>query len=340
MKKQWTARASFLLLAVPLLFLGCGEDDPVDPPTETCSVTVSNPTSGSSFIPGDPDNDNMPIRWAETGEATRVSVELLKAGSVVGIISGSAPNSGFYSWTADNMDAANGDDFSIRITALGEDNCLGLSGQFSLTNTVGCSLDFLTVFDPDIDLIAGNELTLTWDSDHTLGNVSIELWRQDTDARIGYINDSALDDDGSYTWVIDSLNSGTYQSYFLKIVANGVDDCFGISGDFPMVDDDLCIIGMMAPQPGAVWTEGQSYDIDISPSEGVTSVNLMLYKNFEFLGNINFAPILVEDFPYTWEQVSDFGNESGTDTYRIKAVNNDDQYCVGISETFTIISTQ
>jgi len=342
MKKQWAVVTTLLLLAAPFVMLGCGgDDDPTDPPEEACSITVTTPVAGDGFVPGDPDNQTVRIRWDKTGSASQVSIELLKAGTLVDIIASSAANSGLYVWTASNMGAPNGTDFTIQVTALNEDNCFGVSSPFSLTNIIGCDVTITNVFEQGATLVAGNALTLTWDSASTMGNVSFELWREDNDAgAVGFINEAPLDDTGSWDWTIDSLNSGTYDYYYLKIIANGVEECVGTSDTFAMVDVNICTIEMISPQPDDVWTEGQPHIIDIVASNDVTAVNFRLYKGQEFLGNITFAPVLVTDIPYVWESVDDFGNETGNTLYRIRAVNVDDQYCVGESEPFTIISTQ
>ncbi len=343
MKKHWAVLSVALLIAVPFVLWGCGgDDDPTDPPVEACSITVTTPVTGDAFVPGDPDNQTVRIRWDKSGDAARVSIELLKAGELVDVIAPNATNNGVYTWTASNMGAANGADFSVRVTALDEDNCLGVSGQFSLTNTVGCSLAFTNDFDHDITFVAGDNLTLTWYSNSTLGNVSIELWRGDDNTTpVGFITEAPLPDTGSYDWTIDSLNSGTYDFYTLKIIANGVDGCFAVSDTFGIADEDVCSINISSPQPDVVWTEGHTEEIDLIASDDVTAVNLRLYKGSEFLGNITYAVdgVLVADMPYSWV-VSDFGNEVGNTVYRIRAISIDDQYCIGISEPFTIISTQ
>ena len=41
--------------------------------------------------------------------------------------------------------------------------------------------------------------------------------------------------------------------------------------------------------------------------------------------------------PYQWDSVSAFGNEVGIESYRVRAINVDDQYCVGESAAFTIM---
>ncbi len=340
MKKQWVILLVALLVALPFFLWGCGgDDDPTDPPVESCAITVTTPAVGDAFVPGDVDNQTVRIRWDKSGNAPTVSIELLKSGALVDVIAASVNNSGFFQWIANNLGAANGSDFAIRVTALGEDDCLGISGQFSLTSISGCSIAFTNEFDGEIPYLAGNTLTLTWDSGNTLGNVSVELWRMDDNAApVGFINEAPIDDDGSYDWTIDSLNSGTYDFYYLKILANGVVDCIGQSPIFAMVDEDVCSIALMSPQPGDVWNEGQIHDIDITNSADVTEVSLRLYNGAVFLGTIH-TNVLVADLPYAWT-VLDFGNETGNSSYRVRAISVDDQYCVGESEAFTIISQQ
>lgn len=330
MKKIMTVMWAVMLVALPLGLWGCGDDDPVDPPVDNCSVTVTSPVAGDSFRPGDEDHEIMNIRWTSEGDATLVKIELLKADVLVGVIHPSIPNSGFFRWTASNMGAANGADFAIRVSAQGEDNCLGVSGQFSMTSIIGCALDFTNEF-PDT-LFADDIFNLTWDSANTTGHVDIQLRKQDSS--LGLIA-AGIDDDGSFDWTVDSLHNGSYGYYFLRILDSDLGTCYADSVTFAMVDEDVCFVDVINPQAGAVWDEGTTQDIMISAPLEVTSVDLRLYTGTVFVSAIA-TDVPVANFPYSWT-VNDFGNTQGTSMYRIQATNSDDQYCLGQSGAFTIV---
>jgi len=324
------------VLAVLFLFIflglgGCGSDDPVDPEPESCSISVTSPTAGNSFIPGNEDQNTVNIRWDRSGSASFVMIELLKAGSVLGTIHPSASNSGFYRWTASTMGAANGSDFAIRVSALGESGCTSTSGLFTMNSILGCAMDFTNQF-PD-SLIAGEIFNLTWESSNTTGFVDIQLRKQDQ--ILGYIA-SRTEDDGSFNWTVDSLHNGTYDFYYLRIQDSDVETCFADSVMFRMVDEDICYIDILEPMVHAIWDEGTVQNINISVSDEVSMVDLRLYTGNVFVGQIA-DNVLLDDFPYSWT-VSDFDNLEGLTMYRVVAINSDDQYCEGRSGFFTINS--
>ncbi len=330
MKKLITILPLFILTALFFSAGGCGSDDPVDTQAEACSVTVTSPVAGASFRPGDDIHETVHIRWSSGGDASLVKIELLKADIVLGIIHPSVNNNGYYRWTANNMGAANGADFAIRVSALSEDNCLGVSGLFTLTNTVGCDFEFTNEF-PDT-LFAGELFNLTWNSTNSTGHVDIQLRKQDQSLGLIAVD---IEDVGSYDWTVDSLHNGSYGYYFLRVIDSDLEDCFADSVTFAMVDEDVCFIDVINPADAAVWVEGTSQDIMISAAVGVTSVDLRLYIGSVFLGAIA-SDVPVANFPYTWN-VDDFDNTEGMTPYRIMAVNNDDNYCLGRSGDFTIV---
>ncbi|MCP4292235.1 MAG: hypothetical protein GY780_10440 [bacterium] len=344
--KKHGAFIRFALLAIVLsivttVFWGCGsDDDPVDPPAADCAISLISPNAGESFIPGDADHQTVNIRWSEEGDSPTVNIELLKGGNLVGLISSSVVNSGgFYRWVANNMGADNGDDFSIRVTANDDNTCFGTSGEFSLTSIIGCSMSITSSFvdehEEPLVFQAGEHYELTWDHANTTGSVSIELWKQDQN--LGYVTETPIANTGTFDWLIDSLHNGTYSYYVLKVRDSEVSECVAESPMFPMVDSQVCSITISNPGSDEVWIEGTSEDIDMTFSPDVSMVDLRMYVGNIYLGTI-MTNVLVEDFPFTWLSVNDYGNTQGSSFYRIRAVNTEDQYCVGISEAFTIIS--
>lgn len=335
MKKPLAFLTAFLLITFVVLLWGCqGSDGPGDPAPDPCSLTISSPAAGSEFLPGDVDHQTVSIRWTRTGGADSVSIDLLKGGTLVGPVIPATANDGFYSWTARNLGAANGSDFALKVTALGESACTDTSALFTLTNTIGCSLAFTNTFGDT--LIAGAMLPLTWDSQSTTGLVDIRLIKQDGSFE-GFVAEGLVDD-GDFDWNIDSLHQGTYDHYFLKISDSSVTGCEGVSNSFRMEDDDVCSIGLINPSAGVVWEEGDTETIMFSASVEVSRLDLRLYMGNVFLGTI-VSDLDASSSQYQW-QVWDFGNDppSADNRYRIRAINSDDQYCVGKSGLFTIHS--
>jgi hypothetical protein len=347
MKKMFTLPVLLLVMFVFLAQGGCGgDDDPGNPAPEACSISVTNPISGASYWNG----DDVSIRWRKTGSASQVDIKLLKGDNVVGNI-GVEENTGYQGWTATTFGAATGDDYAIRVTAVGEDGCGDDSGRFTIINTEGCTLDFTINYDPDEDpdtpffLEAGQEFEITWDSYHTAGSVDIELLRGDLpeDAPVGYIV-SNTPDDGSFVWTVDSLHQGTYEFFYLRISARGVDGCSALSEQFPIIDEDICEILVNEPQPGTLWNVGEIVTITFTALDPATSrVQIGLYQGIELA--VSLTPdqgyITVDNtgMPQDFSWMVDLtGYEPQGNEYRIVVRDADDQYCFGRSERFTINS--
>ncbi len=321
-----------LLLLLIASLVGCGgDDDPADPPVDNCSVEVSSPPAGSSFQPGNPDLQTVNIRWTDTGDPETVTIELRKAGNLVGPIAIGVANSGYHRWTASNMGAANGSDYNLRVIADGEVGCFGDSDEFTLTNTVGCSFEFTNEFDPERDYDAGDTMPLEWTSANNTGYVDIEL-RHLTDS-LGLIAEG-IDDSGSFSWTMDSLHNGSSSVYYLRIVDTVLDDCYTDSPTFSLIDTEVCFIDVVHPSSVTELDVGDTLEINLSHSPDVTTVDMRLYLGNQFLGTIaTDHDVTGPNFQWT---VNDFDNVGSPTMYKIRVINSEDQYCMGQSETFTI----
>ena len=324
-----------VLLVLPVFFLfqsGCGgDDDPGDPQPEECSLTVTAPIAGSSYLSG----ERVGITWNKQGTAAQVVIELLKEGDQVAVID-TVANDRYQRWTADTMGAVSGDDFALRLTALGEAGCTDTSDEFTILDVSGCNLAFTMADTAFLD--AGMQYEVTWDSEHTAGSVDLELMRGDLpdDEPVGFIA-SNIPDSGSYLWTVDSLHQGTYDYYYLRITARDVADCSAESNTFRINDDDICEIWINEPQPGVHWISGETRNIVFTaPDPATTHVNINLYEGVQFVNNIaaNVATTGAQQ-SVSWV-VNTTGSASPGTTYRIKISDAVDQYCVGWSEHFTI----
>lgn len=341
MKKLLTLPVLLLVLTASLTQIGCGgSDDPVTPPPEECSITVTTPIADDTFQSG----EQIRIRWDETGTAEQVTIDLLKGGSLVDNIDTTA-NDGYKSWDASTLGAASGNDFSIRVLAVGETGCGDTSGNFTILNTEDCNFNFTIDFDPDNDpetvliLNAGEEFEITWTSENTTGFVNIELLRGDLpdDAPVGFIASNVLDS-GSYLWTVDSLHEGTYDYFYLRISDRNVAGCSAITQMFPIIDEDVCEIWVSQPQPGVTWDEGTTQTISFTAMDpNTTHVNINLYQGNVWVNNIETnlsipSPGVEQDIQWV---VDTIGSTSST-SFRIKVSDALDQYCVGWSANFTI----
>ncbi len=314
---------------------GCGGDDGGGTPqVEDCGITVTAPALATLFQPGDDTQDVCTIRWSSTGDPAGVDITLRKADQEVGTIALAQADNGLYFWTADNMGAANGADYTIRVTASDDDTCYGDSPQFSLVNLDGCNFVFTNDM---VDEYTDTEvLNLTWTSQHTSGSVDIELHT----LGLGYLATIAegTPDDGSFDWNVDSYHfSNYYEFYQLHLVDSSLESCTAVSDTFAILDSDICTIVVVEPAEGDSWSEGESRDIVLDAAIEVSAVELRLYVGSVFVGLIAQDVDITQASTYTWT-VNDFDQViGGNSNYRIRAYNVDDQYCVGVSQLFTII---
>lgn len=332
-------RSLYLLVTVlglaSLALWGCGGDDDGGgtPEPEDCAITITGPATATVFQPGNDDQDDCTIRWNHAGEAPTVDITLHKAGQQVGVIAAGDPNDGTYFWEADNMGAANGDDFTIRVTATSEAGCFGESGEFTIINTEGCNFTFTN------NWLSGyfenTVVDLTWESYHHTGSVDIELHTVVDGYRGSLVQ--GLPDEGRFEWTVDSLNYANFYGFYrLKLVDSNLETCYAWSDTFSITDPNICLIDVVQPAEGVVWAEGSDQDIVLSITADVSAVDLRLYAGSMFINHIAQGVDVTQDPSYTWT-VNDWDNtQGGTSSYRIRAFNVDDDYCVGVSELFTI----
>lgn len=325
-----------MLAAVVGLVAGCGGGgggEPIEP--QPCSITNVNTGTQSSWLVGIDGPTNL--RWSHTGSAASVGIELLKAGTVVAVVSASTPNDGFFPWTPSTGGQPNGNDFGLRVTALGETGCAGEKTGLTLTDVTGCNLDWTSAV---VDsLTAGQSTVLTWTGGHTSGMVDIELWQDDLggEPQLVGIVVAGTPDDGSYTWnPIDSFNFGTNDWFELHISDPVVPGCAAVSDVFRLVDDVVCSCLILGFPAGATFNLGQTVPLTVSQANGNGLVILKLMAGAEPVPGGTIAVDVPVEVAWDW-QVSDYGYTGADRTkFHVKAIDATDGYCVGISDVFSI----
>ncbi len=330
MKKLLALAALALVLVPALVLVGCGGDDDPGTPGETgCSLTLTAPTGGASYLAG----EELRIRWEQEGSAT-VQVDLLKGGDFVANIA-SVLGREQYGWNAVTMGAASGDDFAIRLTADGVDGCGDTSEEFEIIDASACDFNFTV--EENQAFAEGDDFLITWNSQSTTGLVEIELWRMDdNDFPVGLIA-ADVPNTGSFHWSVDSLHAGTYNYYYLKIRDSRVPSCGAASLPFRIVDSNLCSILANSPQPAAVWTEGETRQVQFTaPDDATTEVNISLYQGLVYCNTIAQRVPVTHDIDSVDWVVTSAGAPAPGHTFRIKFTDANDNYCVGWSGDFTI----
>jgi hypothetical protein len=115
-----------ILFLLPIL-LTCGEKitEPTGPSENTCSLTVTSPTSSSNWTVGQPRS----ITWSTSGTCgENVMIELYKGTLRSCTIENSTPNDGSEGWVVSNC-GISGTDYRIKITIIDSD-ISSFSGYF------------------------------------------------------------------------------------------------------------------------------------------------------------------------------------------------------------------
>ena len=337
MQFQFIHRVKFGVL--PLLALtigfgvGCGGDDGGGPePEPECAISAVNTGLEDSWQTGEEVN----IRWTHNGVPGTVDIALLKGGAPVSTIATATGNDGFFSWTqASTGGQANGSDFGIRVTGTGVAACSSEVNDLTIIDVSGCDITFTGV----LGLVtAGESFDITWTGFHTSGTVDIELWTSsfgdELDQQVGTVVSGAADN-GTYTWTVDSFNNGSYGFYRYVIRDPDVADCEAVSGQFAMIDEVNCAIGVLGPATQATWDNGDQMLITFTATNSSGVVNLRLYAGNEWVPGGLIADNVTMAVGFTWT-VTDFGFTTSNTNYKIKAIDAADGYCTGDSDRFTI----
>jgi hypothetical protein len=330
MKKLLSLVALALVVWPVLTLVGCGgDDDPGTPPTTGCSLEVTHPPAGDDILTG----QDLRIRWEQEGNAA-VQIDLLKGGAFVATIATVQSRDNFL-WRTTTYGQGSGDDFAIRLSAVGEDDCGDTGGEFEITDTMNCNFAF--TFPDTAYLDEGQEFLVTWDSESTTGMVDIELCRQDDpEFPVGLVAGN-LEDTGEYLWTVDSLHQGTYGFYFLKITDDQVSSCTASSDYFQINDENICEITVNEPQPLAVWAEGETRTVAFSAYDDATEmVNISLYQGLVYVNTIAVQVAVTHNVDSLEWVVDTTGSAAPGHPYRIKVTDAMDSNCVGWSADFTI----
>ncbi len=327
-----------LLTLAMLPFAGCSSDDD-SPNTATgpCGITLTRPLPGEVFL----SDEEVKIQWRRSGAESEVKIELLKADEVVGEITREEENDGWYFWGADNMGQPNGSDFSLKVTAMGDDECFDVSPEFALTNVNGCNYEFLTppAFDPEDPLLLtadGSTYEITWFSQFTTGLVNLELIH--VNDFVGYIATGVPDSLQSYTWTVDSLHEGSGSDYKIRIQDTKVNSCKQVSDPFQLVDLHVCSIMVGQPSLGSVLQIDDVVNIAWAADEVDGNLDIVLTYEGEVIDPIALdVDPLLGSIPWTVWAPQPLPEDNGQ-KYRIVITDNNNLVapCSGRSDTFTI----
>jgi hypothetical protein len=340
------------LTAVALLLaVGCGGDDEGGTtPPPACSIAIYSPTEGQPFTtPAQtPAGDRVDVRWLGEGGG-QVRVDLLRGGSLVGVIDDAVDNNAGYTfWVIDDMISGSADDYQVRVSHLTSDGCADTSPEFTIRDLRGCDIELLINYPgmrDDLPARAGDEMSISWVPTATTGSYDVELWQSSVgDVLVGVIAEDLAANELAEDWTIDSFHVGD-SWYYVKVQDREIESCFGVSDIFEMRDDVLCAITVLAPAGGVVREEGTPLEVTWDAANtGFDELGDPRLLDIElWYGQAQRIETIAEEIDPTdeawmWDAVDDYDYLGQSQSnYKFKIVVRGDPYCYAFSENFTII---
>lgn len=188
------------------------------------TLTVVQPNGGETYTLG----DIKTIRWTATEVSQNVRINLVRGSEVVGtIVSGLAPNSGYYQWTVGQLTdgtAPAGGNYFIRVRAIDSTESDQSDGPFSISVAhlpEGQIRPTLKVEAPNggESWRLGSDQVISWSGKFLSGKVMLQLYHA-AGAPAGLIADDQPAS-GSFSWKAGKLSSGYVAdgSYKVRVVA-------------------------------------------------------------------------------------------------------------------------
>ncbi|HEB35182.1 MAG TPA: PEGA domain-containing protein [Candidatus Aminicenantes bacterium] len=186
------------------------------------SITVTEPTSSTSWTQGNPAN----ITWTSTGSITNVKIDLYKGITLQETIISSTANDGTYTWAQVNSTLADGTDYKVRVSSTTDSGVYDESDAFTIE---GRSITVTSPTSADI-WSTGQLVNVTWTSSGAVSNyVDLDVYKGTT--LVGYA--SSIDNDGIFSWLVDSFYvEGT--DYKIRISDDTDASIYGESGIFTL----------------------------------------------------------------------------------------------------------
>lgn len=312
-------RALLLLLVLFFLFIpACGDDDPSQPETGGCQVTVTRPTAQDILYVG----QNFPLGWTDPGASGDVRITLRRDGQEEGVIKDLTANDGYYGWDVALPQGEGSGQFVIRVAeAHGDTSCYGDSPPVSIVDAGDCGMTFSQ---PWVSrLTEGEEFSFSWTGTDGSGALDLYLYRSGEQvARIG----TGLPRSGSRTWTVDLSGAGAGYPFNLVLQDQIFTDCQATSVSFTIEEaSSNCLVTLTPPLTGQVLTESSVFTLEYSAQETGGPLVLELLAGSELVGTLadNLSQFEVS---YDWT-VTDLGHDDPQALYFLRLSAGSDSGC-------------
>ncbi len=176
----------------------------------------------------------------------------------------------------------------------------------------------------------GATYDINWSLEDATGNIAIHLYKNDVD--LGPIV-SDTPDDGSYSWTINTLESGA-------LIQNGNDykiEVKAIDGSDSDISDSNFTIStvfrLLTPDSSSVWTAGQNYNITwTSTQDASPNIKINVFKDTTDVSNFVEQLTGPNNGLYSWTIPASY--EEGNYIMRLKT---DDSLLMDDSDLFSIV---
>lgn len=219
-----------------------------------CAVTVLAPSGGGTFCEG----DTIEISWSVEGDCgDSVRVELLSSGSPCMVIAASWPNSGSYTWIAQEC-AGEEEGYQVRVTDVSSGNSGQSEDAFSILP--GCDLIINNPAGGEAFCV-GDTLHIDWTAGFCCGpEVLIELLLDEAVCRT--IAPAAANT-GTYAWACEQCGADS-SGYTIRI-SDPATAASTESGSF-VIRSCECVLAVTYPNGGEALQAGEAIAITWSAS--------------------------------------------------------------------------
>ena len=270
--------------------------------TDSESITVTNPTSSSSWKVG----SSQIIAWDSTGDISKVTIDLYDNNYLKESITESVANSGNYIWKIPN-DLKLGSNYQTKISKYQDTPVYGISEFFELSDYIYIGQNTITINNPNklTSWKAGSAQTILWIASEKINNVAIDLYNDNY-----FVETIAIitSNDGSYTWEIPThLNEETTYciiiSDFIDLTIFGMSELFSISNDIITNNDNNSntnynnltdnTITFINPTANSIWKQGNQSLIQWNYNYNSSNIDTLIIKLYK--GDLSILAVVQEE---------------------------------------------